>query len=65
MALLTDKIIGKDKYYYARDDERQPELEITCTLRMPLLFQNTRGIERSNWDKGPDFGSYQKRNCKQ
>lgn len=20
---LTDKIIGKDKYYYARDDERQ------------------------------------------
>ena len=38
-----------------------PELEITstCTPECPVAQNNTRGIERSNWDKGHlDFGSH-------
>ena len=35
------------------------ELEITSSCKLECLAVvrvNTRGIERSNWDKGPDFG---------
>ena len=39
---LTDKIIGKDKYYYARDDERQSELEIILVPECPKRSTNKR-----------------------